>query len=92
MNLICPTWSLVHTTNLKCWHNFEEVSHDELDPVRHPVDGGVVAGELNLGGVNVNGDHSLTGEGELDSVSSNSTKTINNNITPRENCNTGSVK
>ena len=73
-----------HTTNLKCWHNFEEISHNELDPVRHPVHGGVVAGELYLGGVNVYGDHSLTGEGELDCVSSNSTKTINNNITPRE--------
>ena len=67
---------------LKFRNHFKEVAHDELDPVRHPVHGGVVTGELDLGGVNVNGDHSLTGKGELDCVSSNSTETINNDITP----------
>ena len=41
-----------------------------------------MAGELDLSWVDVNGDDPLASEGKLDSVTSNSTETINNDVTP----------
>ena len=48
----CYEFSLSYMVTQQTWHNFEEISHDETDPVCHPV--------------HLNGDPSRTGEGKLD--------------------------
>ena len=46
-------------------NDVEEVSNDELDPIRDAVDRRVVTREGDLLGVDVDGDHTLAGEGKL---------------------------
>ena len=67
---------------LQGWQNFEKITNNELNPVLDSVDGGVMTSLLNLVRINVDGDHSLASEGELNGVASNTAKSVDDQVTP----------
>jgi len=62
--------------------NLEEIADDELNPVLDAVDGGVLPGQLDLVWVDVDGDDSLAGEGELDGVAAHAAEPVDYQVTP----------
>ena len=59
----------------------EEVPYDELDPVLHPVDGRVLPGQLDLVGVDVDGNDPLAREGKLDGVAAHAAEAVDDQVT-----------
>ncbi len=62
--------------------HLEEIADDELNPVLDAVDGGVLPGQLDLVWVDVDGNDSLAGEGELDGVAAHAAEPVDYQVTP----------
>lgn len=58
----------------------EEVSRDELDPIGHPVHGGVVFGHFDLLRIDVDRDHFVAGEGELNGIATATAERVHDEI------------
>jgi hypothetical protein len=62
--------------------HLEEIANDELNPVLDAVDVGVLPGQLDLVWVDVDGNDSLAGEGELDGVAAHAAEAVDYQVTP----------
>merc|ERR1719264_796828 len=71
----------------EAWHHFKVVANYEFNAVLYLIDFSIVSCQLNLSGVNVNGNDPFTGESELDGIASHATESVHKNISTAAICN-----